>query len=80
MYAVDIDLAALGKPEKEFDEYGKDIREEYGWVSEEQFGHGRSAMLKSFLKRQSVYLTDFFKERYESNAIKNLERALEKYA
>ena len=79
-YAVDIDLVALGKPEREFDEYGKDIREEYNWVSEEQFKQERSTILKSFLKRQSVYLTDFFKEKYEAKAIKNLERALEKYA
>ncbi|MBI2047138.1 pantetheine-phosphate adenylyltransferase [Candidatus Pacearchaeota archaeon] len=78
-YVVDIDLAALGKPEKKFDEDDKDIKEEYGWVSEEQFKQGRSAMLKNFLKRPSIYLTDFFKEKYEAKARKNLERALEKY-
>lgn len=75
-YLVDIDLSILGKNEKEFDEYEKDIRDEYSWVSEEQFLQGRSAILQEFLKRDSIYSTDFFKQRYESQARKNLERSI----
>jgi len=45
-------------------------------ISEEQFKQGRSTILKSFLKRQSVFLTDFFKEKYEAKAAGTADFAL----
>ncbi|MBI4448031.1 pantetheine-phosphate adenylyltransferase [Candidatus Woesearchaeota archaeon] len=75
-YIIDIDLAILGKTAKEFDEYERDIRDEYAWVPEEQFKQGRRAILKSFLERPSLYTTGFFKEKYEKEARKNLERSI----
>ena len=73
---VDIDLSILGKPTKEFDEYERDIRFEYSWVPEEQFRQGRIAILQGFLSRDSIYSTDFFKQRYEAQARINLERSI----
>jgi predicted metal-dependent HD superfamily phosphohydrolase len=74
---VDVDLSILGKPSEEFDEYEKNIRREYSWVPEEQFRQGRSAILQMFLDRDSIYLTDFFKGKYESQARVNLQRSIE---
>jgi len=71
----DIDLAIFGKTHGEFDEYNKDIWEEWSWVGRERFADGRKKVLDKFLKRQSIYFTDFFKERYEEQAKENLTRA-----
>ena len=74
---VDIDLSILGKKPEEFDEYERNIRKEYSLVPEEQFRQGRSAILQIFLSRDSIYLTDFFKGKYESQARANLQRSIE---
>lgn len=75
-HLVDMDLSILGKPELEFDEYELDIREEYAWVPEEQFKVGRRAILHGFLEREHIYSTDFFRQRYEIQAQKNIERSM----
>ncbi len=74
---IDVDLSILGKSPEEFDKYERDIRREYSWVSEDQFRQGRSAILQMFLNRYSIYLTDFFKGKYESQARANLQRSIE---
>ncbi len=75
-YICDIDLVILGKPQKEFDEYERNIRYEYQHIPEEQFKIGRAAILKKFLKRKNIYSTDFFRKKYQTQAEKNLERSL----
>jgi len=77
-YIANIDLAILGKPQKEFDEYERGIRYEYQHIPEEQFKIGRAAILKGFLNRKSIYSTDFFREKYQTQAIENLKRSLAK--
>jgi pantetheine-phosphate adenylyltransferase len=74
-YMRDIDLSNLGKSEKEFNAVGSDIRDEYDWIPEEQFRQGRSAILQGFLERDSIYFTDFFKQKYENQARRNLENS-----
>jgi len=73
---IDIDLSILGKSPEEFDKYEKDIKREYSWVPEEQFRRGRSAILQMFLSRDSIYLTDFFRGKYESQARENLQKSI----
>ncbi|MBI2105299.1 pantetheine-phosphate adenylyltransferase [Candidatus Woesearchaeota archaeon] len=75
-YLVDIDLSIFGKSEDEFDEYERDIMDEYSWVSKEQFKQERSGILQGFLDRDSVYSTDLFKQKYEEQAIRNLQRSI----
>ena len=77
-YLVDIDLSILGRSEKEFDEYERDIRDEYTGVSDEQFREGRSVILQKFLDRDYIYSTDFFRQKYEQQARMNLETSLTK--
>jgi len=77
-YICDIDLAILGKPQKQFDEYERGIKYEYQHIPEEQFKIGRVAVLKKFLDRNYIYSTDFFRKKYETQARENLERAVAK--
>jgi predicted metal-dependent HD superfamily phosphohydrolase len=75
-YLADIDLAILGAAPKEFDAYERAIRQEYAHVPDAPFRAGRSQILRSFLDRPSIYLTDFFRDLYEQNARANLTRSL----
>jgi predicted metal-dependent HD superfamily phosphohydrolase len=72
----DLDLAILGQPEERFDRYEKQIREEYTQVPDNQFRKGRTAILKLFLARPSIYATKFFWNKYEDQAQENLKRSI----
>lgn len=73
---IDIDLAVLGAPADEFARYEAGIREEYAFLDERLFRAGRERVLRSFLGRESIYQTRFFRERLERKARANLEGAL----
>lgn len=75
-FLLDIDLSGLGKSEGVFNEHGRQIRKEYEWVPEHAFASGRAAILRSFLNRPNIYLTQFFREKYEAQARQNIIRAL----
>jgi predicted metal-dependent HD superfamily phosphohydrolase len=77
---VDIDLSILGAAEPRFAEYERQVRQEYGWVSEEAFRQGRARVLASFLDRSSIYGTAWFAARLEEQARKNLSRSLKELA
>jgi predicted metal-dependent HD superfamily phosphohydrolase len=72
----DIDLSILGRGVADFDRFERQIRQEYAWVPEAAYRSARSAVLKGFLRRRSIYLTGRFAQRYERNARQNLERAV----
>ena len=73
---VDLDLAILGKAPTLFDEYERNIRQEYAWVPEQDFRNGRAKILQSFLDRPYIYATSYFKEKYEDMARENLGRSV----
>ncbi|HWU24844.1 MAG TPA: hypothetical protein VN154_00450 [Rhizomicrobium sp.] len=73
---VDIDLSILGAAKERFDEYERQIRLEYDWVSPKDFRIGRMRVLRQFIQRPAIYATDFFRDRLESRARLNLERSL----
>lgn len=73
---VDIDLASLGYPEKVFEKNTAKIRKEYKNVPEVIFRKKRREILESFLKRPNIYLTEFFRNKYEAQAQRNLTRAV----
>lgn len=73
---VDIDLMILGTPQPVYDEFEKNVRKEYWWVPRARFVTARSAVLRSFLDRPAIYHWPAFRERYETQARSNLERAL----
>jgi predicted metal-dependent HD superfamily phosphohydrolase len=73
---ADIDLSILGQAAEAFDEYERQVRVEYSWVPVPAFNAGRSAILRSFLGRPSIYGTEFFREKYEATARRNLSRSI----
>lgn len=73
---VDIDLAILGQPRERFDEYERQVRIEYAWVPQPIFEAKRLEILRSFLRRDSIYSTEHFRARYEDAAWANLSRSL----
>lgn len=73
---VDIDFSILGKEEPEFDEYERNIRLEYLFVDDRAFRNVRSDILEQFLKREHIYNTQFFRDKYEAQARKNLARSI----
>lgn len=75
---VDVDLAILGAPPERFEEYERQIREEYAWVPGFLFRRERGKILRSFLDRPRLYHTDFFHDRLEAQARVNLEKTLSK--
>ncbi len=74
---VDIDLAILGQTAPVFDRYEAAIREEYDWVDEDAYRKGRGDILRRFLKRERIYFTREFHDRYEQIARQNLQRSID---
>jgi predicted metal-dependent HD superfamily phosphohydrolase len=73
---VDIDLIRLADPIEVFEQNSNNIRLEHG-ATAEAYATGRAEFFKKFLQgRPSIYLTDYFKERYEARAQDNVRRAM----
>jgi predicted metal-dependent HD superfamily phosphohydrolase len=77
---LDVDLAILGSSPGEFLSYEKAIRAEYAFVPDREYREGRSQVLRSFLDRQRIYLTDMFRESREGQARRNIEASLARLA
>jgi predicted metal-dependent HD superfamily phosphohydrolase len=77
---VDVDLPILGSPPDAYERYEAAVRREYKWVPAFVFRRKRREILESFLRRDAIFLTEPFFERYESQARSNLSRACSKLA
>ena len=73
---LDMDLSILAAGEERFDDYDAAIREEYGFVPIETYRERRVEILKSFLARPRLYLTDDYHNRLDGIARANLQRAI----
>ena len=72
----DIDLSILGRDSTTYDRYANKIREEYAWVSEEDYRNGRRKVLQHFLNRAQLYSLPSFVGNYEEQARINLQQEL----
>jgi predicted metal-dependent HD superfamily phosphohydrolase len=73
---VDVDLAILGAPPDRFDEYERQVREEYSWVPGFLFRRKRREILEAFQQRPTLYSIDYFRSKYEAAARANLARSI----
>ena len=73
---IDVDLSILGRSAEEFAVYDAAIRNEYSWVSDDQYRVGRTAVLERFRSCETIYHTEFFRGRYEDQARRNLKLAV----
>lgn len=75
-YFLDFDLEKLGAPWAEYEEYTKQIRQEYKIYPKLMYNQGRKKVLKHFLALERIFKTLDYFELYEKQARKNLENEL----
>jgi len=75
---LDIDLSILSAPADECDTYDANIRKEFAAVPEKFFASERARVLRNFLERERIYLTDVFAPR-EDIARDNLRRLIARW-
>ena len=73
---LDMDLAILGAEPDQFAWYDAAIRVEYAVVPEEEWPRRRPAVLATFLGRERLYLTEYFHARLDTQARRNLRKAI----
>jgi predicted metal-dependent HD superfamily phosphohydrolase len=76
----DADLWVLSAPLARFDEYCRQVREEYAHVPSTAYARGRSQVLRPFLVRPHVYQSSHAREAWEPAARENLARELTRLA
>ena len=72
MIMSDIDLSIFGKDKQRLIQYEEGIRFEYSFVPENVYRIERSKILKRFFEKDRIYYIDFFHNRYEEKAKRNL--------
>lgn len=75
-FVVDIDLSSFGLPWEAFERDGRLIRAEFAGVADDQYYSGHLRFLRTLQKRPTFFSTEFFQQRYESVARKNLARII----
>lgn len=75
---VDVDLSILAAPAPRFDEYERQIREEYRHVPQALFSLKRKQILEEFLARPRIFMTPLFFERHEERARENILRSVQR--
>lgn len=71
-YLVDADLAILGQEPEQYIGYTQKIRKEYSIYPDFLYNPGRKKVLQHFLELESIFKTEYFKEKYEQQARKNI--------
>ncbi|PJJ62824.1 HD domain-containing protein [Chryseobacterium geocarposphaerae] len=72
-YLLDADLSILGKDLEIYIDYTRKIRKEYSIYPDLLYKPGRKKVLKHFLEMENIFKTDYFREKYEKQARKNIE-------
>ncbi|XP_033738418.1 uncharacterized protein LOC117325980 isoform X2 [Pecten maximus] len=75
-YFLDMDMAVLGRPDAEYDQYASQIRAEYIHVPEELYRSKRAQILEDFFTRLPLFSTRLFQKQFEEQAKANLKREI----
>jgi predicted metal-dependent HD superfamily phosphohydrolase len=73
---TDADLSILGAERSTFEQYERQVREEYARIAGATYAAGRSAVLRGFLARPVIYATRPGQRLWEARARENLEASL----
>ena len=69
--AIQVDSALV------YDQFEREVRREYWFVSRRRFAAARVGILRGILARPRIFHFEPFRERYETRARENLARAIE---
>lgn len=72
-YLLDADLSILGKDIESYIKYTQQIRKEYSIYPDLLYKPGRKKVLQHFLELESIFKTEYFSEKHEIQARKNIE-------
>ena len=75
-FMMDIDISILGATNEIYTSYTQNIRQEYKWVPWFLYKKKRIEILEMFLKRDTLYFTDYFKSKLESKARRNIQNEI----
>ena len=73
-FMVDIDLSSFGRPWEEFLSDSRAVRAEMAHRSDAEFYPGQRRFLESLAARPRFCFTDFFRERHEDRARRNIAK------
>lgn len=76
-YFTDADLSVLGQSWKTYTLYYKNVRKEYAIYPTFIYNPGRKKVLNHFLSMDRIFKTDFFYNKFETQAKQNLQRELQ---
>jgi predicted metal-dependent HD superfamily phosphohydrolase len=76
-YLLDADLSILGSESEKYVSYTQKIRKEYSIYPDLLYKPGRKKALEHFLKSESIFKTEYFKEKYELRARENILSEIE---
>lgn len=73
---LNVDLGILGTTASRYQEYTRAIRQEYRHLSDRNYQQGRKQVLNQFSSRARIYYTDYFFQKFELSARKNIQLEL----
>ena len=76
-YLVDIDLSSFGLPWDEFLRDSQNLRRENRQTDDETYYRSQCGFQRGLLAREQFFLTEFFRQRFETRARENLARYFE---
>lgn len=73
---LDADMAILGSNENKYQDYIGKVRKEFSIYPDLLYNRGRKKFIESTLRREHIFLTTFFRDKYEAQARINLTNEL----
>ncbi|NER14374.1 HD domain-containing protein [Leptobacterium flavescens] len=79
LFFLDMDLSILGSHFDKYEEYYRQIRKEFICFPEKVYKNGRKKFLRSLLKRNFIFHTEPFRNKFEKQARENILLELKNY-
>lgn len=76
-YFTDADLSILGQDWEVYAQYYKNVRKEYAIYPNLVYNSGRKKALQHFLTMENIFKTEYFYQKFEKTARKNIQQEIE---